>query len=717
LSVAVARRDFLKIGAAAGGGLLIGVVLPGRAGRLAAATRAGFAPNAFVRIGADELVTVIVNKAEMGQGVYTSMAMLVAEDLEADWSKLRVESAPVDPVYNHTENGIQMTGGSSSVSSEWERMRKAGATARFMLIAAAAQAWGVDVAGCRAETGFVLHPASGRRLSFGALSEAASALPPPADVALKNPADFKILGRPLPRLDTPSKVNGSAQFAGDIALPGMLVALVLRPPVFGATLVKVDASKAKAVPGVRAVVSIPQGVAVAASGFWAAKKGREALVVEWSAPPQGAILSTDALQEQYAALAKTPGLVAKNTGDAEAALLSAARTLSTEYDVPFLAHAMMEPLSTVVDLRADRCEIWTGTQFQTGDRDAAAKLTGLRPETVQIHTTLLGGGFGRRATPNHDFVSEAVEVAKAVKVPVKVLWTREDDIRGGFYRPFWHDRIRGGLDANGSLVAWSHTIVGQSLLAGTPFEAGIKDGVDASSVEGASDMAYAIPNLRVELHSPRSNVPVLWWRSVGHSHTAFVVECFLDELAEAAGRDPLEMRRALLEHDPRRRRVLDLAAERAGWGQALPPGRARGIAVHESFGSLVAQVAEVSLSGSGVRVHRVVSAIDCGRIVNPDTIAAQLEGAVAFGLSAALYGEITLKDGRVEQSNFHDYPILRMNEMPQVDVHIVPSDEKPGGVGEPGVPPVAPAVVNALAVLTGRRIRRLPVRSQDLGLA
>ncbi len=717
MSDAVGRRDFLKIGAAAGGGLLIGVALPGRATRVAAATRSAFAPSAFVRIGADDLVTVIVGKAEMGQGVYTSLAMLVAEDLEADWSKLRVESAPVDPAYNHASFGIQMTGGSSSVSSEWERMRRAGATARVMLVAAAARSWGVDAASCRAEKGFVLHAASGRRSSYGALAEAAASQEPPVNVPLKDPADFKILGRPMPRLDTPSKVDGTAQFAGDVNLPGMLVALVLRPPVFGATVVKVDAARAKAVPGVKAVATIPQGVAVAATGFWAARKGREALVVEWSAAPAGAVASTDALQQEYAALAKTPGLVATNRGDAAAALTGAAKTLSTEYDVPFLAHAMMEPLSCVVDLRADRCEIWTGTQFQTGDRDAAAKRTGLRPEDVQIHTTLLGGGFGRRATPSHDFVTEAVEVAKAVKVPVKVLWTREDDLRGGYYRPMWHDRISGGLDANGSLVAWSHTIVGQSLLAGTPFEDGIKNGIDDSSVEGAADMPYAVPNLRVELHSPRSNVPVLWWRSVGHSHTAFVVESFLDEMAEAAGRDPLEMRRALLENEPRTRRVLDLAAERAGWGQALAPGRARGLAVHASFGSLVAQVAEVSLAGSGVRVHRVVCAIDCGRIVNPDTIAAQLEGAVAFGLSAVLYGEITIKDGRVEQSNFHDYPILRMNEMPQVEVHIVPSDAKPGGVGEPGVPPLAPAVINAIAVLTGRRIRHLPVRPQDLGLA
>jgi isoquinoline 1-oxidoreductase subunit beta len=713
----VARRDFLRIGAAAGGGLLIGVTLPGRAqGGGGAVGPAPFAPNAFVRIGLDDSVTVIVGKAEMGQGVYTALAMLVAEELEADWAKLRVLSAPVDPAYNHTDFGIQMTGGSSSVSSEWDRMREAGAVARLLLVSAAAQTWGVDASACRAEGGYVLHAPSGRRLSYGALSQTAATLTPPGEVPLKDAKQFKILGRAMPRLDTPGKVDGSARFALDVNLPGMLVALVLRPPVFGATLLKVDAARARQIPGVRAVVTIPQGVAVAATGFWAAKKGREALVVEWSSPA-GAASSTDELRAQYAALAATPGRVAKNTGDAAAALAGAATTRSAEYDVPFLAHAMMEPLNCVVDLRADRCEIWVGTQFQTGDRDAAARLTGLPPEAVQIHTTLLGGGFGRRATPDHDFVSEAVEVAKAVKAPVKVIWTREDDIRGGYYRPMWYDRLSAGLDANGSLVAWTHTIVGQSILAGTPFEDMIKNGIDESSVEGASDLAYAIPHLRVELHSPTSNVPVLWWRSVGHSHTAFVTECFLDEMAEAAGRDPLEFRLALLARKPRARRVLQAAAERAGWGQPLPPGRARGLAVHESFGSFVAEVAEVSLSGESVRVHRVVCAIDCGRIVNPDTIRAQLEGAVVFGLSAALYGEITLRDGRVEQSNFHDYPILRLSEMPQVDVHIVGSDEKSGGVGEPGVPPVAPAVVNALAVLTGSRIRHLPIRPRDLGLA
>ena len=713
----LARRDFLKIGMAAGGGLLIGVHLPGRGGLAEAASATPFAPNAYVRIGSDDIVTVIVGKAEMGQGAYTTLAMLVAEDLEADWSKMRAESAPVDPAYNHTAYGIQMTGGSSSTWSEWDRMRKAGATAKAMLLTAAAQTWKVDVASCRAEKGFVIHSPSGKRLSFGALVEAASLLTPPAEVTLKDPKDFKIIGRAMPRLDTPAKVNGSAQFGLDVSLPGMLVAVVLRPPVFGAVALKIDDAKAKAVPGVRVVAPISQGIVVAATGFWAASKGREALGVEWNLG-EGARVSTAGLREQYAALARTPGLVAKNEGDAAGALASAAKTLEAEYEVPFLAHAMMEPLNCVVDLRADRCEIWTGTQFQTSDRDAAAGVAGLRPEQVQIHTTLLGGGFGRRATPSNDFVREAVEAAKAVKAPVKVIWTREDDIRGGYYRPMWRDRIAAGVDPSGSPVAWSHTIVGQSILAGTPFEKSlVKDGIDGTSVEGAADLPYAIPNLRVELHSPHSAVPVLWWRSVGHSHTAFVTECFLDELAQTAGKDPLEFRRALLEHHPRHRRVLEVAAEGAGWGKPLPPGRARGIAVHESFGSFVAHVAEVSLSGSGVKVHRVVCAIDCGRIVNPDTIKAQIEGGIAFGLSAALFGEITLKDGRVEQSNFHDYPVLRMNEMPWVDVQIVPSDEKPGGVGEPGVPPVAPAVVNAIAVLTNRRIRRLPIRASDLGLA
>ncbi len=710
----LARRDFLKVGAAAGGGLVLGFHLPFGGEGVARAAGKPFAPNAFIRIGADDLVTVVVGKAEMGQGVFTALPMLIAEDLEADWTKVRVESAPVDPAYNHPAFGMQMTGGSTSVWSSWEQMRKAGATAKAMLVAAAAATWKVDPSSLRAEKGFVIHDASSRRLSFGALAETAATLTPPKDVVLKDAKDFKIVGKPTRRLDTPEKVNGKAQFGLDVTVPGMLVALIQRPPVFGGKALKVDDTKTKAVPGVIAIGQPSFGVVVVAKGFWAAKKGRDALQVQWDDGPNAA-LSTDALREEFRALAKTPGVVAKKEGDAAAALAGAATKLEAEYEVPYLAHAMMEPLNCVVDLRPDSCEIWTGTQFQTMDRAAAAEVAGLKPEQVQIHTTLLGGGFGRRATPRSDFIREAVEIAKVVKAPVKVMSTREDDIKGGFYRPMWHDRIAAGLDAGGKPVAWTHTIVGQSILAGTPFESMVKGGIDDASVEGAADLAYAVPNLYVDLHSPRPGVPVLWWRSVGHSHTAFVVESFIDELAHAAGKDPFEYRRALLGSQPRHRGVLELAAAKAGWGKPLPAGRARGIAVHASFGSFVAQVAEVSMSPRGqVKVHRVVAAVDCGQYVNPDTIAAQIEGGVAFGLSAALHGQITLKGGRVVQSNFHDYEVLRLNEMPEVEVHIQPSGEKPGGVGEPGVPPVAPAVANAIFALTGSRVRRLPIRPEDV---
>jgi isoquinoline 1-oxidoreductase beta subunit len=708
------RRDFLKVGAAAGGGLVLGFHLPFGGEAVARAAGKPFAPNAFIRIGADDLVTVVVGKAEMGQGVFTALPMLIAEDLEADWTKVRVESAPVDPAYNHPAFGMQMTGGSTSVWSSWEQMRKAGATAKAMLVAAAAATWKVDPSTLRAEKGFVIHDASSRRLSFGALAETAATLTPPKDVVLKDAKDFKIVGKPTRRLDTPEKVNGKAQFGLDVTVPGMLVALIQRPPVFGGKALKVDDTKTKAVPGVIAIGQPSFGVVVVAKGFWAAKKGRDALQVQWDDGPNAA-LSTDALREEFRALAKTPGVVAKKEGDAAAVLAGAAKKLEAEYEVPYLAHAMMEPLNCVVDLRPDSCEIWTGTQFQTMDRAAAAEVAGLKPEQVQIHTTLLGGGFGRRATPRSDFIREAVEIAKVVKAPVKVMSTREDDIKGGFYRPMWHDRIAAGLDAGGKPVAWTHTIVGQSILAGTPFESMVKGGIDDASVEGAADLAYAVPNLYVDLHSPRPGVPVLWWRSVGHSHTAFVVESFIDELAHAAGKDPFEYRRALLGSQPRHKGVLELAAAKAGWGKPLPAGRARGIAVHASFGSFVAQVAEVSMSPRGqVRVHRVVAAVDCGQYVNPDTIAAQIEGGVAFGLSAALHGQITLKGGRVVQSNFHDYEVLRLNEMPEVEVHIQPSGEKPGGVGEPGVPPVAPAVANAIFALTGSRVRRLPIRPEDV---
>ena len=496
----------------------------------------------------------------------------------------------------------------------------------------------------------------------------------------------------------------------------MLTAVIARPPVFGGRVKGFHAEKAKAVPGVKDVVEIDSGVAVLGDDFWSARLGREALEITWE-EGELANLSTEGMREKYKNLAKDPGVVARNEGNLEEGLKKAARQISAEYEVPYLAHAPMETLNCFVDLRADRCEIWTGTQFQSADRDAAARITGLKPEQVAVHTMLLGGGFGRRANPQSDFVAEAAQVAKKVKKPVKVVWTREDDIQGGYYRPFWYDRIAAGIDAKGNPVAWKHTIVGQSILVGSPFEGAMigEDGIDETSVEGAADLPYDIPNILVDLHSPKLRVPVQWWRSVGHSHTAFVVESFIDELAHAAGKDPFEFRRTLLSRHPRHKAVLELAAEKAGWGGPSAEGRGRGIAVHDSFGSFVAQAAEVSVNPAGrVRVHKVVCAVDCGTVVNPEIVRTQMESGIVFGLSAALHGAITFANGRVEQSNFNDYPILRMFEMPEVEVHIITSQAPLGGVGEPGVPPIAPAVANAVFAATGKRIRRLPIRAEDL---
>ncbi len=713
MTSAMKRRDFLRTSAAVGGGLLISLYIPEfvlGGSSDAAPTPATFTPNAFIRIGSDNSVTVIVGKAEMGQGVYTSLPMLVAEELEADWSTIKVESAPVDAAYNHPAFGIQMTGGSTSTASEWERMRKAGATARVMLIAAAAQSWNVSPDSLRAEKGNVIHAASGRRASFGSLADLAAKIAAPKDVPLKDPKDFKLIGKPTRRLDTPAKLDGTAQFGLDVQIPGMMTAVVARAPVFGGKVVSFNAEKAKAVPGVKNVVQVPSGVAVIASGFWPAKLGREKLEVNWDDGPN-ATLSTVGMRAQYASLAKTPGIVARKVGDAGKALAGAAKTITAEFEVPYLAHATMEPLNCTVDLRPNACEIWTGTQFQTVDRMAAATAAGLKPEQVKIHTTLLGGGFGRRANPASDFIIEAVQVAKAAKVPVKVVWTREDDLHGGYYRPMWYDRMVGGVDAAGNPVAWTHTIVGQSIMEGTAFAGFIKDGIDGASVEGAADLLYGIPNMQVDLHTPKIGVPVLWWRSVGHSHTGFATEAFFDELAHLGGKDPYQLRRTLLSDKPRMRAVLDLVAEKANWGKPLPAGRARGIATHFSFESYVGQVAEVSVDkDGGVRVHRMVCAVDCGQVVNPDSVKAQMEGGIIFGLTAALKDEITLDRGRVQQRNFHDYPMLRINESPEIEVYIVPSTEKPTGVGEPGVPPVAPAVANAIFAATGKRVRKLPIR-------
>jgi isoquinoline 1-oxidoreductase beta subunit len=711
LAAGTSRRDFLKTSAVATGGLVIAFHVPG-AKRLAAsgiAPAGPFAPNAFLRIGEDDSVIVLLAHSEMGQGIWTSLPMLIAEELECDWSSIRVEHAPAAAEYAHTAFGIQATGGSTTTWSEFERYRQAGATARTMLVQAAADRFGVPVSDCRVEDGVVI--AGGSRARFGELAEAAAKLTPPESVTLKDPGEWSVIGRPTRRLDTPEKITGRAKFGMDVQFDGLLTAVVERSPTFGGEVDSFDASAAKAVPGVRQVVQVPSGVAVVADHFWAAEQGRKALTVEWKPGPAAGLDSEDMIAE-WRDLTLTPGTTAAEAGDAAGALAAAAQKIEASYSFPYLAHATMEPLNCTVKIGPDGCDIWTGTQFQGPDQMAAAAITGLKPEQVRIHTTFLGGGFGRRANPASDFVAEAVHVAKAAGAPVKTVWTREDDTRGGYFRPAFVHRARLGLGADGMPVAWDHDMAGQSIVAGTFFEAMIpENGVDPSSTEGLADSPYMaeIPNYRIGVHTPTPGVPVLWWRSVGHTHTAFVAETMIDEAAHAAGRDPVDYRRALLANHPRHLGVLNLAAQKSGWGTPLPSGRARGIAVHESFGSFVAEVAEVSLESDQIRVHRVTCAIDCGIAVNPETIRAQVEGAVAFGLGAALHSAITLKDGRVRESNFDAYRVLRQAEMPAVDVHIVPSKESPGGVGEPGTPPIAPAVANAVFVLTGQRPRDLPL--------
>ncbi|MCY2961585.1 MAG: xanthine dehydrogenase family protein molybdopterin-binding subunit [Planctomycetota bacterium] len=713
------RRELLR-GLAFGGGLLLAVRFGATAsadpGPLVASPEdAAFAPNAFVRIAGDGRVTVIINKAEMGQGVSTALAMIVAEDLDADWKQVGFEFAPADLVYAHPGFGIQMTGGSTSVAGMTPSLQKAGATARAMLVAAAAQKLGVPLLELTTESGSVVHAASKRRLGYGELVADAAKLAVPTDAPVKDRKDYRIVGRSTKRLDTPDKVRGKAQFGIDVTLPGMVIALVARAPVFGGKVRSFRAEKAKAIAGVRDVVQISSGVAVIADRFWAAKRARDLLEIDWDLGA-GASTSSEKLRAEYAALAQKPGMVGRRDGDAPSVVEAAgSKAIEALYELPYLAHAPMETLNCTVRLTADACEIWTGTQFQTVDQGAAAAVAGLKSEQVKIHTTFLGGGFGRRANPKADFVVEAVEVAKLAHAPVKVIWTRDDDLRGGYYRPMWTSRMRATLDARGRVEAWVHTIVGQSFMAGTPFEAAfVKNGIDSLSIEGSEDTPYAIPNVQVELHTTNVVVPTLWWRSVGHSHTAFVIESFVDELAARAKADPLEFRREMLKDKPRHRAVLERAAKESGWGTPLPAGRARGIAQHFSFGSYVAIVMDASIERGRPRVHRATVAIDCGRVVNPDTVVAQMQSAVGFGLTTALYSAITLKDGRVDQSNFHDYPMLRIHEMPTVDVHILESNEPSSGVGEPGVPPIAPALGNALFALTKKPIRRLPIRSEDL---
>ena len=706
------RRSFLQAAAAVGGGFVVGLA-PWAEASAAASPPATLNP--FVRVGADNTVTVIVKHLEMGQGTYTGLPTLVAEEMDAAWSQIRVEGAPADAtLYNNLFWGpAQGTGGSTALANSFEQMRRAGAVARAMLVAAAAQQWQVPAESIAVSEGVVMHRASGRRAAFGALANAAAGQAVPAAPRLKEAREFRLIGRSAPRTDSRAKTDGSALFTTDVRLPGMLTALVAHPPRFGATVRSFKSTQAIRVKGVVEVVRIPSGVAVLAKDFWAAKQGRDALVIDWD--ESNAVRAGSAqILEQYRALAATPGAPARSDGNAADALAAAATRLEATYEFPFLAHAAMEPMDCVIRFDGEGCEVWSGEQFQTNDQAMIAGVLGLKPAQVRIHMLYAGGSFGRRANPVADFSVEAAQIVKAIggRAPVKLLWTREDDMRSGFYRPLYVHSLAGGLDARGAPLAWRQRIVGQSILAGTPFEAMlVKDGIDATSVEGASTLPYAIPNLQVELHSTKLGVPVLWWRSVGSTHTAFSTECFIDELAAAAKRDPLEFRRALLARHPRHLGVLNLAAAKAGWGRPLPAGRARGIAVHESFNSFVAQVAEVSVKADGsFKVERVVCAVDCGIAVNPDVIRAQMEGGIGFGLSAALHGAITLKDGVVEQSNFHDYPPLRITEMPVVETYIVPSAEKPTGVGEPGVPPIAPAVANALYAATGKRLRTLPLK-------
>jgi isoquinoline 1-oxidoreductase beta subunit len=707
---AISRRSFLRGSLASGAGLVIAFHVPARArGAEAPPPEKPLPPpNAFLRVAPDGAVTILLAHSEMGQGIWTGLAMLVAEELDCAWSKVKVEHAPAAPVYAHTARpGSQMTGGSTTTWSEFDRYRTVGAMARDMLVRAAAQRWKVDPSRLRTEQGHVLHGT--RKLSYGELAAAAEQLDPPASVKLKDPKAWKLIGRPTRRLDTPEKITGRAQFGIDVRLPGLRTAVVARAPVFGGKVRSFDATAASAVPGVVKVVQVPSGVAVVAKDFWSAQNGREALKIDWD-PGRGAAVDTDELLRSYRATARKPGAVAAEKGDCEAALAQAAKRVEAEYDVPYLAHAPMEPLNATARLEGDRCEVWTGTQFQTGDQAAAARIAGLPPENVSIHTTFLGGGFGRRGNPHADFVSEAVHVAKATGLPVKVVWTREDDIQGGYYRPLFLHRVEAGLDASGAPVAWRHTIVGQSIGA---FARGASDLIDRTSVEGVNGSPYlsSIPARLVTLHSPTSDVPILWWRSVGHTHTAFAMESAVDEVAHAAGKDPLAYREALLAGAPRHVRALRLAAEKAGWGKPPPSGRARGLAVHESFRSIVAEVAEVSIERGRIRVHQVTCAVDCGTPVNPLAIEAQVQGAVAYGLGPVLRSAVTIKQGRVQQSNFHDYEVLRIDEMPKVSVHLLRSPDAPmGGIGEPATAVIAPAVANAVFALTGKRLRSLPLK-------
>ena len=714
----VSRRGFMKAGAVAGGGLVLGFFLPG-AGRLANAQQPAkvYEPNAFLRIAPDNTVTVLVNRIEIGQGVQTSLPMLIAEELDADWSNMVGALAPAGDQYKDPVFGIQITGGSGSVAHSYMQYREIGAKARAMLIAAAAEQWKVSPEQVKTAKGTLMGPA-GQTATYGAMADAAMKQPVPATVKLKDAKDFTIIGTPVKRLDAAAKSNGKQQFGIDFKAPDSKVAVVARPPVFGAKVAKFDASKAKAIKGVIEVLQVPtdrggSGVAVVADGYWPAKMGREALVIEWDTGGLEKVSSDKQLAE-FKTLARKPGTPVRKADTSK--LAGAAKKISAVYEFPYLAHAPMEPLNCVVDLRADGCTVWAGTQFQTFDHAAIVATSGLKPEQVVLNTMTAGGGFGRRAVSSSDYLVEAVNIAKAWKAagktePVKVVWSREDDIKGGYYRPSHVHRADIGMDAQGGIVAWDHVIVGQSIITGTPFEhVMIKDGVDSTMVEGMGE-PYEVP-LNLSAHSVKANVPVLWWRSVGATHTAYVMETLIDEAAHAAKMDPVAYRKKLMgEKGKRHMATLELAVAKSGYGKkALPKGQAWGVAVHEAFGTVVAYVVVASVNKDGSpKLNKVTAGVHCNTAVNPLTIEAQIQGAALMGLGMTLPGAaITIKDGVVEQQNFSDYTVARMTDMPAIDVHIVPSNEPPTGIGEPGLPPLAPAFANALFKVTGKRLRKLP---------
>lgn len=717
----LSRRSFLKFGTA--GGFALGIFTGNEAmAQQAAAPMSGLKPfeqpSAFLRVEPDNTVVVQVNRLEFGQGVHTGLPMLVAEELDADWSKVRAELAPAGDAYKDPGFGIQMTGGSTALNHSWQPYRELGARARAMFVAAAAQRFGVPAGQVKIANGVA--SAGGRKATLGELAADAMKQPVPQKVTLKDPKDFRLLGKRTTRLDQAAKSSGRQDFGIDTRLPGLKVALIARPPVFGAKLAGYDAVKAKAVKGVVDVLEIPldrgaTGLAVVADGYWPAKQARDLLDVRWNTDGVEKA-DSDKLLAQYLELSRQPGLKARKAD--VSALASAPRKITAEYSFPFLAHAPMEPLNCTLQYSGDRCSVWVGSQFQTMDQMAVAGVLGLKPEQVELHTMMAGGGFGRRAVPGSEYVAEAAQVAKAWRAkghgePVKVMWSREDDIRGGYYRPLHVHRAQIGYDDQGKVLAWQHTIVGQSILIGTPFEDFlVKNGIDGVMTEGVVDTPYDLP-LSLEVHHPKVNVPVLWWRSVGNTHTAYAMETLIDEIARSVGKDPVAYRKSLLgEKHKRHVAALDLAVAKSGYGRKqLPKGRAWGVAVHESFGSVVAYVVQASLKDGQPVLHEVTAGVHCNFCVNPLSVEAQVQGAALMGLGTTLPGAaITLKDGVVQQSNFGDYTVARINQMPRISVHIVPSAEPPTGMGEPGLPPLAPAFANALSQLTKKPLRELPFK-------